>query len=228
MTAFSTFFVNLSLAWEYVFGILFIWAGIASVIMALKFGKWVATIGAVIRIALIAFFTLTVLIYAGEHGLHGFGGGASKPTWLIFLAATPILIFNLEGFELPSAAAEEMVNPRRDVPFAILRSGIGTVLFYGVPILAILLVLPPSRLSKWGNFTLQADLHVAVVPAELPDPVIGDAAPGGQAGEISLTGDPSAKLPGGLGEHHGVAPLTERTGSFQAGRAGTDDQNAGV
>jgi hypothetical protein len=30
--------------------------------MALKFGKWVATIGAVIRIALIAFFTLTVLI----------------------------------------------------------------------------------------------------------------------------------------------------------------------
>ena len=116
-----------------VFGILFIWAGIASVIMALKFGKWVATIGAVIRIALIAFFTLTVLIYAGEHGLHGFGGGASKPTWLIFLAATPILIFNLEGFELPSAAAEEMVNPRRDVPFAILRSGIGWCCSTGCP-----------------------------------------------------------------------------------------------
>jgi amino acid transporter len=162
MTAFSTFFVSLSLAWEYVFGILFIWAGIASVIMALKFGKWVATIGAVIRIALIAFFTLTVLIYAGEHGLHGFGGGAFKPTWLIFLAATPILIFNLEGFELPSAAAEEMVNPRRDVPFAILRSGIGTVLFYGVPILAILLVLPPSRLSNVGGF-LDALQQVFVV-----------------------------------------------------------------
>ena len=29
MTAFSTFFVNLSLSWEYVFGLLFIWAGIA-------------------------------------------------------------------------------------------------------------------------------------------------------------------------------------------------------
>ena len=126
MAAFSTFFVNLSLGWEYVFGLLFIWAGIASVIMALKFGKWVATIGAAIRIFLIAFFTLTVLIYAGEHGLHGFGAGAFKPTWLIFLAAAPILIFNLEGFELPSAASEEMVNPRRDVPFAVLRSGIGT------------------------------------------------------------------------------------------------------
>jgi len=102
-------------------------------------------------------------------------------------------------------------------------------------------IIPPSRAGRYQDvgepmakgvirrdFTLQADVHVAVVPAELPDPVIGDAAPRGQAGETSLTGDPSAKLPGGLGEHHGVAPLTERTGSFQAGRAGTDDQDAGV
>jgi glutamate:GABA antiporter len=152
MATFSTFFVNLSLAWEYVFGLLFVWAGIASVIMALKFGKWVATIGAVVRVVLMAFFTLTVFIYAGEHGVHGFGGGAFKPTWLVFLAATPILIFDLEGFELPSAASEELKNPRRDVPFAVLRSGIGTVLFYGVPILAILLVLPASRLSNVAGF----------------------------------------------------------------------------
>jgi glutamate:GABA antiporter len=152
MATFSTFFVNLSLTWEYIFGLIFVWAGIASVIMALKFGKWVATIGALIRVVLMAFFTLTVFIYAGEHGLHGFGGGAFKPTWVIFLAAAPILIFDLEGFELPSAASEELKNPRRDVPFAILRSGIGTVLFYGVPILAILLVLPASRLSNVSGF----------------------------------------------------------------------------
>ena len=162
MAAFSTFFVDLSLSWQYVFGLLFIWAGIASVIMALKFGKWVATIGAAIRIFLIAFFTLTVLIYAGEHGLHGFGAGAFKPTWLIFLAAAPILIFNLEGFELPSAASEELVNPKRDVPFAVLRSGIATLLFYGIPVLAILLVLPPSRLSNVAGF-LDALQQVFVV-----------------------------------------------------------------
>ena len=152
MATFSTFFVNLSLTWEYVFGLLFVWAGIASVIMALKFGKWVANLGAIVRVVLIAFFTLTVFIYAGEHGVHGFGGGAFKPTWLVFLAAAPILIFDLEGFELPSAASEELVNPRRDVPFAILRSGIAAVLFYGVPILAILLVLPASQLSNVTGF----------------------------------------------------------------------------
>jgi amino acid transporter len=152
MATFSTFFVNLSLTWEYIFGLLFVWAGIASVIMALKFGKWVASIGAMVRVVLMVFFTITVFIYAGQHGVHGFGAGAFKPTWLVFLAAAPILIFDLEGFELPSAASEELINPRKDVPFAILRSGIATVLFYGVPILAILLVLPASKLSNILGF----------------------------------------------------------------------------
>ncbi|MGH3254232.1 MAG: APC family permease [Streptosporangiaceae bacterium] len=152
MATFSTFFVNLSLTWEYIFGLLFVWAGIASVIMALKFGKWVASIGALVRVLLMVFFTITVFIYAGEHGVHGFGAGAFKPTWLVFLAAAPILIFDLEGFELPSAASEELINPKKDVPFAILRSGIATVLFYGVPILAILLVLPASKLSNILGF----------------------------------------------------------------------------
>ncbi len=152
MATFSTFFVNLSLAWQYVFGLIFVWAGIGTVIMALKFGKWVGTIGAVVRVLLMAFFTLTVIFYAIGHGVHGFGGGAFKPTWAIFLAAAPILIFNLEGFELPSSASEELKNPRRDVPFAVLRSGIGTVLFYGIPVLAILLVLRPAQLSNVSGF----------------------------------------------------------------------------
>ncbi len=152
MATFSTFFVNLSLAWEYVFGLVFVWAGIAAVIMALKFGKWVATIGALVRVGLLAFFTLTVLIYAAKYGVHGLGGGAFKPTFVVFLAAAPILIFNLQGFELPSNAAEELTNPAKDVPFAVLRSGIATVLFYGLPVLAILLILPPSQLSNVDGF----------------------------------------------------------------------------
>ena len=38
------------------------------------------------------------------------------------------------------------------MPFAVLRSGIGTVLFYGLPVLAILLVLPASKLSNVDGF----------------------------------------------------------------------------
>jgi glutamate:GABA antiporter len=152
MATFSAFFINLSLGGQYIFGLIFVWAGIAAVVMALKFGKWVASVGAMVRVALMAFFTLTVVIYAIRHGVHGLGAGDFSPTWAVFLAAAPILIFNLEGFELPSAASEELKNPKRDVPFAVLRSGIGTVLFYGLPILAILLVLPASKISSVSGF----------------------------------------------------------------------------
>jgi amino acid transporter len=45
-----------------------------------------------------------------------------------------------------------MKNPRRDVPFAIARGAIGTVLMYGLPVLAILVVLPAGQVSSLGGF----------------------------------------------------------------------------
>lgn len=35
---------------------------------------------------------------------------------------------NYAGLEVPSAAGEEMTNPRRDVPFAVLWSALATIL----------------------------------------------------------------------------------------------------
>ena len=56
-----------------------------------------------------------------------------------------MLAFNYVGFELPSAAGEEMENPQRDVPLMAAWSAVGALLLYGVPILAILLArLYPS------------------------------------------------------------------------------------
>jgi amino acid transporter len=45
-----------------------------------------------------------------------------------------------------------MKNPRRDVPLAIVRGAIGTILMYGLPVLAILIVLPVSQVSSLGGF----------------------------------------------------------------------------
>jgi amino acid transporter len=64
----------------------------------------------------------------------------------------PVLFFNYVGFELPNAAGDETKDPQRDVPFTVLRSAIGTMLLYGAPILAILLVLPGKQISSLGGF----------------------------------------------------------------------------
>jgi amino acid transporter len=125
-------------------------------ILSFGIGKWIPTIGAWGRIFVLGFFTFSVILYALQHGVHGFGGSDFAPTYATFIAVVPVLIFNYVGFELPNAAGDEMKNPQRDVPFTVARSAIGTVLLYGAPILAILLVLPRSQVTGLSGFVSAA------------------------------------------------------------------------
>jgi amino acid transporter len=104
------------------------------------------------RIFVLGFFTLTLVVYAIRHGVHGFPVSDLSPTRSIFLALVPILLFNYVGFELQNGAAEEMENPEKDVPIAVLWSGIIGVTLYVVPILGILLVLPAKAISNISGF----------------------------------------------------------------------------
>jgi amino acid transporter len=100
----------------------------------------------------LGFFTITVAVYAAKYGVHGIAFHDLKPTSAVFLGLVPYLLFNYVGFELQNAAAEEMVNPQKDVPITVIRSGIFGVLMYAIPILGILLVLPASAISGIGGF----------------------------------------------------------------------------
>jgi amino acid transporter len=152
VTTFGAFFTPLTGAWKYIFALAFIWIAVWAAILSFSIGKWVPTIGAVVRVVVLAFFTLSVIVYATSHGVHGVSAGDFSPTFTVFIAAVPVLFFNYVGFELPNAAGDEMKDPQRDVPFTVLRSAVGAVLLYGVPILAILLVLPASQITSLGGF----------------------------------------------------------------------------
>jgi glutamate:GABA antiporter len=150
--AIEEFFGNVPGGWKYVYALVFIWFTIGAAVVALKYGKWVPTLGAWARGAVLVFFVISVIVYAAKHGVHGLGGHAFAPTYAIFIAVVPVLIFNYAGLEVPSAAGEEMTNPQRDVPFAVFSSGIATMLAYGIPILSIVIVLPASAISGLSGF----------------------------------------------------------------------------
>ncbi len=152
VAAFGTFFTPLSGFAQYAFAFVFIWVTVISAIISFQYGKWIPTFGAWCRVLVLGFFTISVVIYAAKHGVHGFGAGSFGPTPAEFILLVPVLFFNYVGFELPNAAGEEMKNAQRDVPFAIARSLVGAVLLYGGPILAILLVLPTSQITSLGGF----------------------------------------------------------------------------
>ena len=137
---------------EYLFGLAFIWVAITAAILSLRIGKWIPNIGGFIRVVILGFFMVSVAIYAGKHGLHGFGGHAFLPSYAVFIALAPLLFFNFTGFEVPSAAGEEMTNPQRDVPYSIARTFLLTMLFFAGPILGVLLVLPSGQATALGGF----------------------------------------------------------------------------
>jgi amino acid transporter len=137
---------------DYVFKLIFIWISILVAIASLRRGKWIPNAGAIVRFVVLIFFGITVVIYAIEHGLHGYGASDFKPTSQTFIALVPLLVFAYVGFELQNGAAEEMENPQRDVPRSILSSGAITALAYGVPILGIVTVLPRTKIQGISGF----------------------------------------------------------------------------
>ncbi|HEV8155658.1 MAG TPA: APC family permease [Gaiellales bacterium] len=145
----NDFFFHMSSGsfWQYAFSILFIWFGIWAAILSFGIGKWIPTLGAFARIFLFAFFTITAILYGIKHGLHSPSFHNYKPTYSGFILLVPVLFFNYVGFELPNAAGDEMKDPQKDVPITIIRSMIASILLYGIPILAIILIVPAQQLS---------------------------------------------------------------------------------
>ena len=89
LTVFGEFFTPIEGIWRYVFALSFIWTAIAMAIAPISKGKRVAATGAAVQVVLLTFFTVTVGLYALEHGVHGFGLGHLSPTWAAFIAGRP-------------------------------------------------------------------------------------------------------------------------------------------
>ena len=133
---------------RYAFAALFIGVATFAAVVPLRFGKWVPSSGAIGQTVLLGFFTVTVAIYGASSGIHGIAVGDLSPSTAGFIAVAPILLYSFVGIELPTAAAGEMRNPRRDIPASIGRAGLAQALMYGIPVLAVLIVLPSEQISS--------------------------------------------------------------------------------
>jgi glutamate:GABA antiporter len=142
------FVTDLSSGWQYVFATVFVAVATAASVVPLRWGKWVPSSGAIGQIALLTFFSGTVIAYGVQHGVHGIAVGDLRPSYLVFIAVVPVLLYSFVGIELPSTASEEMVDPRRDITVAIARAGVAQLVMYVVPILAVLVVLPTGQVTS--------------------------------------------------------------------------------
>jgi glutamate:GABA antiporter len=135
----------------------FIWIGTLAAILSFSFGKWIPISGAIARFVLLGFFAASVVVFAIKDGVKGVSGGYFFPSGLSdikigFVGLAAVIMFNYVGFELPNTAGEEMKDAQKDVPAAILKSGVSALLLYGIPVLGILIVLPTDQVTGLGGF----------------------------------------------------------------------------
>ena len=150
----DTYFFDISTGgflW-YVVGLIYIWFSVWSAILSFGIGKWIPTLGAWCRMLLLGGFTIAAIIYAISNGLSLPAAGDFSPTYGLFIVLVPLLFFNYVGFELPNAAGDEMEDPQHDVPVTVIRAAFTAILMYGLPILAIVCVLPKSQITGVGGF----------------------------------------------------------------------------
>jgi amino acid transporter len=154
ISAVQSYFVSFSNggAAYYLVGLAYIWFSVWSAILSFGVGKWIPTLGAWCRMFVLGFFTITTIIYAFKHGLHVPSAGKFSPTYTLFIALVPLLFFNYVGFELPNAAGDEMENAQKDVPVTVLRAFVTAVLMYGLPVVAIVCVLPQKAITGVSGF----------------------------------------------------------------------------
>jgi glutamate:GABA antiporter len=144
---------------DYLLKIVFIWLTIGVAIASLDRGKWIPNVGAMGRAFLVALFALTVVIYAIKNGVQdGLVGSDLAPSVGGFLTIVPIAIFAFVGFELQSNAAEEMVNPQKDIPVSVSRAGIFATIAYVLPVLGVLFVLPLDKIDGLDAFIRATDV----------------------------------------------------------------------
>ncbi len=144
---------------DYLLKIVFIWLTIGVAIASLDKGKWIPNLGAMGRAFLVALFVLTVAIYAIKNGVQdGLVGSDLVPSLGGFLGIVPLAIFAFVGFELQSNAAEEMVNPQKDIPISVSRAGIFATIAYILPVLGVLFVLPLDKIDGLDAFIRATDV----------------------------------------------------------------------
>ncbi len=77
----------------------------------------------------------------------------------------PIALFAYLGFEAPNSAAGEMHDPQKDVPAAIRRGSVITMLAYVLPVLAILWATPADEIADAGVMAALESAYSVYGPA---------------------------------------------------------------
>jgi amino acid transporter len=142
------FMPDLSMGGQIALGIALSWLAVGVNIVALDVGKWVPNVGAILKVLVFVLLIIGAFVYTRNHGMSNpLTLDTLKPDWGKGLQYIPAIIYGMLGFELISASSEEMKDPARDVPRAVLISGLIIISLYTFATIAMLAAIPSGEID---------------------------------------------------------------------------------
>lgn len=142
------FYPDMSLNMQIVAGLVLTWLTVFINMITLETGKWVPNLGAVIKVVVFAALIYGALQYSQGNSL---ANDISIATIMPDLGSGAkylgVIIYGMLGFELISACAEDVKNPRKNIPLGIVVSGTIIILLYVFATVAILAAIPASSIN---------------------------------------------------------------------------------
>jgi glutamate:GABA antiporter len=146
------FYPEMSLWMQIGIGVIMTWITVWIGTISLEVGKWVPNLGAFFKALIMLVIGVAAFIYAGKNGVaNDLSLKALMPTWDAGLFFLPVIVYNFMGFELMSGAGDELENPGKDIPRAIITSGLLITVFYLLGTVGMLMALPVENLGLIGG-----------------------------------------------------------------------------
>lgn len=139
---------DLGLWGQILIGVIMTWVTVWIGVKTLETSKWVPNIGAIFKALIMVVIGVAAFIFASKNGVaNDLSFGNLLPSWDAGLFFLPVIVYNFMGFELMSGAGDEIQNPGKDIPRAIIISGLLITIFYLLGTVGMLMALPVEELG---------------------------------------------------------------------------------
>jgi len=143
------FFPGITLWQQIAIGLAMIWAAVGINLYPLGTSKWIPNMGSLAQFLIVIGMIVTAVLFFLKNGRF-----ANEITWaniapnlnaaIVFI---PVVIYNLQGCELISAAAGEMKDPTRDIPRSLILSAVVIAVIYLVTTFSVWVVIPIKEIN---------------------------------------------------------------------------------
>ena len=137
------FWPEMPLWTQIVFALAATWTTVGICCLSLETGKWIPNIGACCKILVILCLGIGGLVTAFQSGIaNPITVSGLIPKWDEGLRFFPVIIFSLMGFDLISCAGDEIDQPEKNLPVALLTAGIIITVLYLFAVFGVLVAIP--------------------------------------------------------------------------------------